>query len=455
MTNAGATGDAALAAGRDWLATLPRAAVAHAARGARPLAAVEQLLHALGDPHERLQVVHIAGSKGKGSTALYIEALLLACGRRTFTFTSPHLERWTERLRIDGHEAEAGQALEALKAVQRAQRETGITPGFFEALTVAGLWLAAKCETDWAVIEAGVGGRADATNVVRPRAGVITGIELEHIDRLGPTLEAIAREKAGIVKPGMPLLAPALPPALDAILAGAVDHAGSDFLRLRRHGGRKRSAGAGETGWHFDGRTLSTGGPGWSVRTPFTVAGDHMAANAALALATVARLGITSREGLQQAARGLGEQVLPGRMEILSKLPWVMVDGAHTAASAAALATAVNAMAPARLTLLLSLTAGKDIDAVCAPLLPLATRVIATRADPTHSLSAETLAQALRQHHRGRAIDIESMESPADAISAATVAADDETLILATGSVYLAGVTRALFRTGDSADRPI
>lgn len=445
MTASGPTGDAALAAGRDWLATLPRAAVAHADRGDAPLAAVEALLHALGDPHERLQVIHIAGSKGKGSTALYIETLLSACGRRTFTFTSPHLERWTERLRIDGEEVSAECGLQALRAVQQAQRDTGITPGFFEALTVAGLWLAAEREVDWAVVEAGVGGRADATNVVRPRVGVMTGIELEHTDRLGSTLEAIAREKAGIVKPGVPLLAPVLPQALDAILADAVDRAGSDFTRLRRHVGRARPVDPGEAGWHFDGRDLSVGGAGWSVRTPFTSAGDHMAGNAALALATVARLGITSQEGLQQAARRLATLTLPGRMEILSELPRVMADGAHTRASAEALAEAVRRLQFPRMHLLLSLTAGKDVAAVLEPLLPMASAITVTRADPDWSMPAEQLAAAIRQYPGAPPIRLEP--DPGTALAHACNDRPGETLVLATGSVYLAGVARALFRT--------
>lgn len=445
MTTPGPTGDTALATGREWLATLPRAAIAHAERGDAPLAAVETLLHALGNPHERLQVIHIAGSKGKGSTALYIEALLNACGRRTFTFTSPHLERWTERLRIDAREAEAGRALTALEAVQRAQRDTGITPGFFEALTVAGLWLAAECGADWAVIEAGVGGRADATNVVRPRAGIITGIELEHVDRLGSTLEAIAREKAGIVKPGVPLLAPVLPPALDAILADATAQCGSEFVRLRRHAGRVRALESGDAGWHFDGRVLSVSGPGWSLRAPFAAAGDHMAANAALALATVARLGITPQEGLQQAARVLAALVLPGRMEILSELPWVMVDSAHTRASAEALAGAVRRLQAPRVHLLLSLTAGKDIAAVLEPLLPLTSTVTVTRADPDWSIPAEELAAAIRQYPGAPPAWIEP--DPETALARACSDRPEETLVLATGSVYLAGVTRTLFRT--------
>ncbi|MDX1609550.1 MAG: Mur ligase family protein [Halofilum sp. (in: g-proteobacteria)] len=441
--------ESARAAGWDWLGSLPRATVAHAERGAAPLAAVEGLLRALGDPHERLRVIHVAGSKGKGSTALYLEALLRASGRRTLTFTSPHLERWTERLRIDASEAEPAAALAALQEVQRAQRATGITPGFFEALTVAALWLAADSGVDWIVLEAGVGGRADATNVVRPRAAVITGIELEHTERLGDTLEAIAREKAGIVKPGTPLLAPQLAPPLDRILAAAAAAAGSDFVRLRPGRGRIRASGdPGTVRWRQEAGTLAVGGPDWSLRIPFAAAGP-MAANAALALAVVARLGLVSREALQGSARVLTELRLPGRLEILSTLPWVLVDGAHTRASAELLAAEVRRLRPTRVHLLLSLSGGRDAAAVLGPLLPLADAITITCADPEHSLAAPELAAAVRDCRPAAAARVEPKVDTA--LARACADHPGETLVVATGSVYLAGRVRAAFRSRSGA----
>ncbi|MDZ7786703.1 MAG: hypothetical protein U5K73_00745 [Halofilum sp. (in: g-proteobacteria)] len=173
---AGPAADDARAAGWAWLATLPRAASAHAERGADPQAAMRGLLAALGDPHRDLRVIHIAGSKGKGSTALLCEALLQRLGQRTLTYTSPHLARWTERLRIDAREADARRAQDALEAVRAAAGRSGIVPGFFEALTATGLLLAARAEVDWAIVEAGVGGRADATNVVTPALAVLHGV---------------------------------------------------------------------------------------------------------------------------------------------------------------------------------------------------------------------------------------------------------------------------------------
>jgi len=445
MADSSPAGDT-LAAGREWLSTLPRAAVAHAERGDDPLASVRQLLDALGAPHRRLRVIHVAGSKGKGSTALCIEALLQARGQRTFTFTSPHLERWTERLRIDGAEAEPVLALRALEAVQRAQRETGITPGFFEALTVAGLWLAAEAVVDWAIVEAGVGGRADATNVVESRLTLVTGIELEHTDRLGPTLESIAREKAGIVKPGIPLLAPALPASIDAILEQSTRDAGSELIRLRSSPWPPRAVDKPlEIRWHHQGGSLRVAGNGWSVRTTIQTTGSAMAGNAALALAAVARLGLFSREGLQQAARVLSDLRLPGRMETLSTLPWIIVDGAHTRASAEALAEAIGTLAPGRVHLLLSLSHGKDADAVLEALLPVAHAVTFTSADTDYSADPAELANLARRRRPDLATRVEP--DPETALGHAASDSPGSTLVLATGSVYLAGRIRGLLKS--------
>lgn len=439
-----ATGDEAVAAGLAWLSTLARTATPHATRGTRPLATIETLLAALDDPHHGLRVVHIAGSKGKGSTALFVEALLERLGRRTFTFTSPHLERWTERFRLDGAEADAAASLEALEAVRDAATRGGIVPGFFEALTAAGLLLARRAGVDWAIVEAGVGGRADATNVVIPRASVITGIELEHTDRLGPSIEAIAVEKAGIVKAGAPLLAPMLGTTADGIVASAAARTGSQLVRVRRSPGPARAtADPADVQWHHEAGMLTAGGAGWSVRTPLAATGAHMARNAALALATVARLGLVSQESLQQAARLLRTLQLPGRMETVSRLPWVVVDGAHTRASSEALAAAIEGLRPARLHLLLSLSAGKDPAAVLEPLLPLADAVTVTRADPEYSLPAGALAAAVRARRPDLAVVTEN------GVEAALARACDDhpgdALVLATGSMYLAGAVRAAF----------
>ncbi|MDZ7786704.1 MAG: hypothetical protein U5K73_00750 [Halofilum sp. (in: g-proteobacteria)] len=194
--------------------------------------------------------------------------------------------------------------------------------------------------------------------------------------------------------------------------------------------------------WHRDGARLSAAGPGWAVRAPLPAPGAHVAANAALALAAVARLGCAA-ERLQRAAAVLGEVALPGRGEIVSRLPWVLVDGAHTAASARALAETVTALQPARVHLLLSLSQGKDVTGVLDPLLPLASRVTVTCADPDYSLAAEALARAV--HERAPDLALATVAATEAALARACDDQPGETLVVATGSVYLAGRVRVAF----------
>ncbi len=430
--------------GWQWLATLPRSVTAHAHRGSDPLAPVRTLLGALGDPHHGLRIIHLAGSKGKGSTALYVEALLRRLGQSTLAFTSPHLVHWTERIRVDGAEVDPADALTALEAVRGAADESGVVPGFFEALTVAALWLAAERGVDWVILEAGVGGRADATNIVTPTVAALTAVELEHTERLGATIEAIAREKAGIIEPGIPIFTPPLPDGPAAIVAEVARARGAEHIPVRATPSAVRATPTeGGALWRRDGDRLSAAGPGWHVHTRLETPGQHNGANAAMALAIVARLGLTSAEGLQRAARALGETALPGRCETLARVPWVVVDGAHTVASAEALAASLGELAPPRLHLLLSVSTSKDPTALLRPLMPWIDSVTTTQADPDYSLDAHRLADLVRS--AGGDAPVVALPDCDRAIGAAAADRPGETLVLATGSVYMAGRVRAAF----------
>ena len=170
---------------------------------------VRALLARLGDPQLAQPCIHVAGSKGKGSTVLLCEALLSASGRRVGAFTSPHLERWTERIRIDGREVEAAALVAAFNEVRPhvealLSEQPESAPSFFDATTAAALLCFRTAGVEWALLEVGLGGRLDSTNIVSPAVTCITSIELEHTDKLGHTLGAIAGEKAGILKAGVP-----------------------------------------------------------------------------------------------------------------------------------------------------------------------------------------------------------------------------------------------------------
>lgn len=370
--------------------------------GMRPgLEAVRALLHAVGDPHERLAVVHLAGTNGKGSTAAMIEAGLRASGRRTGLYTSPHLSRFTERIRVDGEEL-AGERAAAL-----AERLFAV-PGeftFFEIATVMALLAFAEEGVEVAVLEAGMGGRLDATNVIaRPLATIVTSIGRDHMEVLGDTVEAIAREKAGIFKAGVPALW-----ACDEAGPAAVLEA--EILRVGARGER--------FGRDFDDAALP----------PLALRGAHQRRNGALARRALELLGV----GEGAIATALATVRWPGRLERLT--PSVLVDAAHNEEGARALAAA---WPEGEWTLILGLVGDKDARAIVAALAPRASRVIVTAPPSSRALAPAALATL-----------VPGAESAPDLAAALALAGADRTVIA--GSIFLVGEARRLV-LGDAAD---
>jgi dihydrofolate synthase/folylpolyglutamate synthase len=405
---------------------------------------IRELVRRLGQPQRGLSVIHVAGSKGKGSTALFAEALLLGAGRRVGTFTSPHLERWTERFRIDGREVEGAKlaaAVDRMRPHVDALRagDPAHSPSFFDATTAAALLLFRGAGVDCAVLEVGLGGRLDSTNVVEPAVACVTSIELEHTDTLGTTLAEIAREKAGILKPGVPAVLGELPrPAREVVVARATE-LGAPLAVLGRDF-RVETLAEGREGLQL---RMIDGPVDVEVRIP--VLGAHQAANAALALACVRRAGGVADAALPEAvAKGLAGAQLPGRIELLGRDPTILVDAAHTAASARALARALSRLPRRRTRLVLSVSSGKDTASILRALLPEASEVTVTRADPTRSLAAGDVAAAVRA--AAPDLPLEIVPDAEFAVRAAREGLGAEDLICVTGSVYLAGIARRLLR---------
>lgn len=409
------------------------------------LGPVRRLLARVGEPQRALRVVHVAGSKGKGSTALLAEALLREAGRSVGTFTSPHLERWTERFRLDGAEV-AGERLAAaverirphVEALRREAPEDA--PSFFDATTAAAFLLFAEAGVDEAVIEVGLGGRLDSTNVVGPAVTCITTVELEHTEKLGSTRAAIAAEKAGIAKAGVPLVTGTLAPEAAAVVAERARAVGAPERRL----GRDFFAECLEA--RADGLRLRlrTSPEAPAFEAELASAGAHQAENAACALACVERLGVVPEEGLPALARaGFARAALPGRVELLARRPWVVVDAAHTAASAAALARALAALPRRRAHLVLSVSSGKDVEGLCRALLPGFDAVTVTCAEPVRSLGPQAVREAVRS--AAPELDLRVVPNPQLALRAAREGACADELLCAAGSIYLAGLARRLW----------
>ena len=407
------------------------------------LAPIESLLDRIGNPHHGVPAIHVTGSKGKGSTVLYTEALLSAAGLRVGAFTSPHLEEWTERIRIGGTpigEAGFAEALERVRPAVAALHESDAdaAPAFFDALVAAAFSVFADAPVDVAVVEAGIGARLDPTRACRAVATCVTGVELEHVDRLGPTIADVAREKAAIARPGVPLVAGPMPEEARAVLEREAARAGAPLLRFGRDVTVRRGAPAEIV---VAGRTVPV-----TLRQP----GRHMLENAALALALANEAGALDRLDDAAAGAALEAAVLPGRAEVLREAPLVIADGAHTRASIEALVEVLDARATsgtAVLVAVVSLTRGKDAGRVLSPLLRRADTVIATAAEASRSLPAAELARTLEALCPRAAIT--RADTPAEAMRAAVDAAGREGTVCATGSMYMAGAARSnLHRLG-------
>jgi len=408
------------------------------------LGPIRRLLERLGNPERELAVIHVAGSKGKGSTALLAEAVLEAAGRRVGTYTSPHLERWTERVRVAGREVEGAALAAAVEAVRphvEALRaaEPADAPTFFDATTAAALLCFRDAGVDHAILEVGLGGRLDSTNAVQPRVACVTSIELEHTDKLGNTLAAIAAEKAGILKRGAAVVIGSLPRAAREVV---LERARALEIRPARAGREFDAEVRDETS---EGLRLGLRDGPLRFEATLPVLGRHQAANAALALACVRRAADLPDAALAEAAaRGWAGVVLPGRVERLRRDPLVLIDSAHTGASARALAAALAGIPRRRTHLVLSVSAGKQLDAVLAALLPLAEQLTVTRADAGRSLAETEIARAARA--RGSSLPLRVVPNPHLALRAAADALEPGDCLCVAGSVYLAGIARRLLR---------
>ncbi|MGD8429438.1 MAG: cyanophycin synthetase [Ectothiorhodospiraceae bacterium] len=414
-------------------------------------AALQSLLAELGDPQDQLRSVQIAGSKGKGSTALYLESVLRASRRRVGVFTSPHLVRWSERFRIDAAEASSAQLDAALEQVDDAVvrlRRLGLEAelGFFDAALAVALVLFRDAGVDVAVLEAGLGGARDATCLAKPAVTCLTSVELEHTAILGNSIVAIATEKAGIARRGVPLVAGWL--AVDAarVVRATAERAGAPLVE----------AGAGydaRVSRTADGRgcRLQFDGLGIALDVCLPVLGAPLAGCAAVALACAAS--VLPPEDLEPAllARSLASVRLPGRME-LARLGGrdFLVDSAHTAESARALAQALRRMGR-RAHLVFSLSRDKDLRGFIEPLIPALGSAVVTVADPARSGSPEMLVEQLQAVAPGVACRAEP--DVARALDSARERCGQRELVCVAGSVYLAGRARALLglHNGQSA----
>ncbi len=410
--------------------------------GWRPgLETIQHLLGLLGNPQERVPSVHVAGTNGKGSTAAMLSAILRASGCRTALYTSPHLLSFTERIRIDGlpiREAEVAELADQLRALceGRFVRSGGPDalpdrppyPTFFEMTTAMAFLHFARRGAEVSVIEVGLGGRLDATNVLTPRVSVVTNISLEHQEYLGRSVAEIAAEKAGIIKAGVPVVSGARGEALEVIKRIAAMRQAPLVSVPRQYGWQIRESG-------LEGQRFDLEGPTRRYASLWIpLAGRHQVENAALAVATcevLARQGL--RVGEADIREGLAATSWPGRLHWLPGRPRILLDGAHNPAGAEALAAFLTEHRAAlhRLILIFGVLKDKDWQAMLEHLGPLAERTILTRPPSERAADPHDLRKA-RRH----SAEVEVAPDPGEGLALARRAARPEDTILVTGSLY-------------------
>ena len=400
------------------------------------LSSTLDLLARLGLPYQEGRYLHIAGTNGKGSVAAMLSAVLSLAGYPVGLYTSPHLVSMRERFRLRDREIEASGLLYLINRV-RSVVDAAEPPTFFEFVTAMAILYFLEEKADPIILETGMGGRLDATNIVQPLLSVITNISRDHQDYLGRGLLAIAREKAGIIKAGAPLVTHATQPSvLDLLQRGCRElgtplyQGGVDFKAQGRGGGRFDYYGL-EKDW----RGLSLG-----------LSGRHQYRNAAVALAVLELLAgrgfsigeAAIREGLQQTR-------WPGRLEQVSQDPLILLDGAHNPAAALTLAqTLKKTRGNGRLLLVMGIMADKEVDTILARLLPLAQTVIFTQPQYFRAATPADLAR------RAAPFNLEIIQVPrvSEAIQRAQSLAGPEDRIVITGSLFTVGEAKEYFGGG-------
>ena len=400
------------------------------------LAQVERILKAIGDPHREVQAIHIGGTNGKGSTAAMIASILQKEGYRVGLYTSPHLIQFTERIKVDGKEIEKEEVAALAEWMRERIEEAGITPPFtfFDFTTAMALYYFSKRVVDLAILEVGLGGRLDSTNVVDPLLSIITNISKDHEAYLGKTTLKIAGEKAGIIKKGRPLITAATQPQVLRLFSKICREKGSPYFRVGKEF-RYLWTEAGD--FHYEGLHRKL----WGLH--LNLKGFHQVINATTALGAMEVLeDLGYPVSADAMVEGLREVDWPGRLEIVTSSPKVVLDGAHNPAGALALRESLKkAFQYQHLILLIGVLKDKDFESILHLLIPLADHIILTKPNNDRSAPPFLLKKALGKDGK-RAEIIEDLK---EAIEKGLSITGQEDLLCITGSLYTVGEARAYF----------
>lgn len=422
---------------------------------------MRRLLELLGNPQDRLPCIHIAGTKGKGSTAIMLAEILSAAGVRTGLYTSPHVEAFEERMQVAGQQPTADQIVELVRQTQVAVQHCEsaaepFSPTFFEVTTALAWLFFEQQRAEIVVLEVGLGGRLDSTNVCSPIACVLTTISRDHTQLLGSTLTQIAREKAGIVKPRIPVISGVQGCEAQEVIADVCRSQQADLWQLGDEFRYEHTLASNVGTSSFGAVTVTTPSTQW-LAMPLTLAGEHQAHNAAVALATIDKLRQLGWKVSPEAARtGMSRVRWPMRIEVVAQRPTVIVDAGHNWESISALGRTIEESfskpssggRPGRRVLIFAATKDKDVVGMVRQLLPRFDSVILTqylnnpRAVPIESLHRIVQSVSDSPCH--------VVATPAEAWHLARRITTPNDLICVTGSFFIAAEMRDLiFRDGE------
>ena len=417
----------------DYIETIPKFTVKH------PPEHTRELLSRLGNPQEGIKIIHVAGTNGKGSVCAYLNAMLLAGGKKTGLFTSPHLVRINERFQINGEDVSDEQFLDAFLKVEKAAKEYEAEgegyPSYFETLFLMGMLIFKEAGVEYLVMETGLGGRLDATNVVeKPLACIITSISRDHTEYLGDTLEAIAGEKAGIIKAGVPVIYDASQPGPASVIAAKAKEMGSPAWPMEPSFYEMKTQSR-------EGITFTFAYPGGEkaeLAIPYVAKYQMM--NASLAFYTMHILQDVHDIPKNVLAEGLSKIKWPCRMEMAA--PGVIIDGAHNEDGIAQFVSTAGYFAKENeITILFTAVADKHyhemIGEICEGIHP--SHVVATQIDGSRVVPAEVLAEDFR---KAGCTDV-CAEPEIGAAYEKALGKKGSGMLFCVGSLYLAGELKA------------
>jgi len=400
------------------------------------LTKIEEILEAIGNPHREIQAIHIGGTNGKGSTAAIIASILRREGYRVGLYTSPHLIRFTERVKVNEKEIEKEEVASLTEWMRERIETAGIAPPFtfFDFTTAMTFLYFRQKMVDLAVLEVGLGGRLDSTNVIDPLLSVITNIAKDHEDVLGKGVLRIAREKAGIIKERRPLITAATQPQVLRLFSKICREKKAPFFRV---GKEFRYILAGEGSFSYEGLHRKL----WDLS--LNLRGSHQMINATTALGAMEILDdLGYRVSNDAIVEGLKVVEWPGRLEMVSSSPRVLLDGAHNPDGALSLKESLEKdFEYHHLVLLIGIMKDKDVHSILHSLSPLADRIILTRPGTDRAASPALLRKALGRNGK----KAEVIEDFRKAIDRGLSLAGEEDILCITGSLYTVGEARSYF----------